>query len=114
MQTVILDCCHRASKPRSDESAVRGCKLSPNDVPDYLYEHIRQEHSPIAKGFAVRDMTSHILLAACGAGEFAWEDKKGQEVHGRFTTALLALLRAVPPDQITYTNVLSKIPRIDG
>ncbi|KAJ2926834.1 hypothetical protein H1R20_g10256, partial [Candolleomyces eurysporus] len=112
--TVILDCCHSGSGTRGDEetdgSTVRGCELSPNDVPDNLDERIRKENpEPKAptesgnralrfpKGFAVKDMNSHVLLAACSANELAREDKKDQRSSGRFTSALLELFRTVPP-----------------
>ena len=130
-QTVIFDCCHSGSGTRgndeTDESTARSCELSPKDVPDGLDARIYKENPAteattetvtrglrFAKGFAMKDMNSHILLAACSANELAREDKKAQEAHGRFTTALLELLRTVHPDQITYADVLSKIPRIDG
>ncbi|KAJ2922355.1 hypothetical protein H1R20_g14729, partial [Candolleomyces eurysporus] len=129
--TVILDCCHSGSGTRgdeeTDETTVRGCELSPNDVPEDLDEHICKENPEpeatteagtrglgFAKGFAMKDMNSHVLLAACGAGELALEDKGPEKAHGRFTAALLELLRAVAPDQITYADVLSKMRRIDG
>ncbi|KAJ2921480.1 hypothetical protein H1R20_g15619, partial [Candolleomyces eurysporus] len=129
--TVILDCCHSGSGTRGEEETnkitVRGCELSPNDVPDDLDEHICKENLPpnataeygtrglsSAKGFAMKDMNSHILLAACSANELAREDNHAKEAHGRFTTALLELLRSVPLDQITYANFLSRMPRIDG
>jgi hypothetical protein len=67
-----------------------------------------------AEGFAMKGMKSHVLLAACSANESALEDKKTPEAHGRFTTALLRLLKEVSPDQMTYADVLSKISRIDG
>jgi hypothetical protein len=67
-----------------------------------------------AEGFAVKGMNSHVLLAACSAKERALEDKKSLEAHGRFTTALLQLFKEISPDQMTYADVLTKIPRIDG
>ncbi|RXW20807.1 hypothetical protein EST38_g5035 [Candolleomyces aberdarensis] len=131
--TVIFDCCHSGSGTRGDEtdnSTVRGCKLSPNDVPDDLDAHIRKanpEPEATAKsgtrglrsatGFAVQGMNSHILLAACGAGEEAREDIKDhrdQIARGRFSSALLELFKTVAPNQITYTEVLAKILPIDG
>ena len=128
-QTVIFDCCHSGSGTRgddeTDESTARTCELSPKDSPDGLDAAIYKANPEpeaetgtrglrFAKGFAMKDMNSHILLAACSANELAREDKKAQDAHGRFTTALLELLRTVHPDQITYADILSKIPRIDG
>jgi hypothetical protein len=137
-QTVIFDCCHSGSGTRgdgeTDESIVRACELSSNDDPDDLDARILKENSgehpePIdkattetgarglrlAKGFATKGMKSHVHLAACSAKEQALEDKETpQRFRGRFTTALLELLGTVRPDQITYTDILFKIPRIDG
>ncbi|KAJ2926775.1 hypothetical protein H1R20_g10308, partial [Candolleomyces eurysporus] len=135
--TVILDCCHSGSGTRgkkTDSSTVRGCGLIPNDVPDDLDAHIRKanpepEPEPTADstarglasatGFAVWGMRSHILLAACSANEEAREDFRaasGQApiARGRFTNALLELFKTVPPNQITYAEVLTKILPIEG
>ena len=138
LQTVIFDCCHSGSGTRGDgdteESIVRSCELSPDDYPDGLDADILKRNSGDhpereaamkpgargglhwAKGFATKDTNSHVLLAACRATEQAREDKETpQRFHGRFTTALLELLRGITqPDQFTYTDVLSKMPRIDG
>ncbi|RXW17707.1 hypothetical protein EST38_g8147 [Candolleomyces aberdarensis] len=125
--TVILDCCHSGSGTHggsNDESTVRGCQLDDDAIPDHLDRDILED-SPadtrglsIAKGFAVKDMHSHILLAACSANELAREDavKRGQDsdARGRFTFALLDLLRSVSPNQITYGDVLTRIPSING
>ncbi|KAJ2926726.1 hypothetical protein H1R20_g10359, partial [Candolleomyces eurysporus] len=128
--TVILDCCHSGSGTRGgldDESTVRGCQLDDDAIPDHLDRDILKDSRAfdsdtrglsIAKGFAVKDMRSHILLAACSANELAREDavKRGQDsdARGRFTAALLELLREVSPNQITYSDVLIRIPSING
>jgi hypothetical protein len=113
---------------------VRACELSPNDDPDDLDARILKENSGkhqeptdkattetgarglrLAKGFATKGMQSHVHLAACSANEQAREDKETPQMfRGRFTTALLELLKNVQPDQITYADILFKIPRIDG
>jgi hypothetical protein len=54
-----------------------------------------------------------VVLAACHDHELAREDKTAQGARGRFTTALLKLLRTVPPDQLAYSDVSSKL-LIDG
>ncbi|KAJ2921276.1 hypothetical protein H1R20_g15820, partial [Candolleomyces eurysporus] len=128
--TVILDCCHSGSGTRgasNDESTVRGCQLDDDAIPDHLDRDILRDGRAfgsdtrglsIAKGFAVKDMHSHILLAACSANELAREDavKRGQDsdARGRFTAALLDLLRSVSPNQITYSDILTRIPSING
>lgn len=97
---------------------MRGCELSPNDVPDDLDAHICKTNPESHKfrGLAAKviNLNSYIFLTACSPIGLAWEDRNAQGARGRFTTALLELLRTVPPDQITYADVLTKIPRIDG
>ncbi|KAF6759910.1 caspase domain-containing protein [Ephemerocybe angulata] len=125
--TVILDCCHSGSGARGDEdetTTVRGGELHPNDAPEGLDSHIVAGYKPpqptggtrgikVAKGFANQDMNSHVLLAACSANELAKEDKKDDRPRGRFTGALLELFRNTSPDQITYFEVLTRMPKID-
>ena len=121
-KTVIFDCCYSTSSESDDDgeddSSVRGCKLSPNDVPYDLDAHIveRDPDSHKFQGTAAKviNLNSYILLTACSSSGLAWEDRNAQGSHGRFTTALLELFRAVPPDQISYADVVNKIPRIDG
>ncbi|RXW17048.1 hypothetical protein EST38_g8799 [Candolleomyces aberdarensis] len=125
--TVILDCCHSGSGTRGSseesETLARGCELGLGDVPRNLdalicaaYPGAETSSRGIrfAEGFATKGMKSHVLLAACSANELALEDKQSEEAHGRFTTALLELFRSVPPDQLTYADILTKIRRIDG
>jgi hypothetical protein len=131
-QTVIFDCCHSGSGTRGGEeedgtieTLERGCEVSPDDVPEDLDADICEDYPEndsttisrgmcFAQGFAVEGMNSHVLLAACSANERALEDNRSLEPHGRFTTALLRLFKEVPPDQMTYADVLKRISRIEG
>ncbi|KAJ2915864.1 hypothetical protein MD484_g4548, partial [Candolleomyces efflorescens] len=118
--TVILDCCHSGSGTRGSEVAEtleRRCEICPSDVPDDLDADEAESSARgmgFAEGFAVEGITSHVLLAACSANERALEDRNSAEPHGRFTAALLRLFKEVPPDQMTYVDVLTRISRIDG
>jgi hypothetical protein len=51
---------------------------------------------------------SHILFAACGHKGLAYENNG----RGRFSTALLKLLREVPHNTLRYSDVLNH-PRLD-
>jgi len=59
----------------------------------------------VAPGFLHTGLSSHVLLAACGASELA------SEVDGRglFTTALLEVLTTMGAGRITYADLLRKI-----
>jgi hypothetical protein len=66
----------------------------------------------VANGFAQRGIRSHVLLAACSANEKARED--AGVCRGRFTTALLKLLRSTGAEQLVYADVLCRIDPIIG
>jgi hypothetical protein len=55
-------------------------------------------------------MDSHILLAACGHGEVAFEDRK--ERRGYFSMALLKLLESVRVDSLTYKGCMQRLPEL--
>jgi hypothetical protein len=84
----------------------------PNDVPSELDRHIWSEKNKpgvaIAPGFQYHGLRSHILLAACGAKELAYEDQG----MGVFTTELLKLLSKAGTRDITYANLLQLLPNL--
>lgn len=57
------------------------------------------------KRFPQRGLASHILLAACTSTE------KAREIddRGAFTTELLQVLRAIPPNELRYRDILVKM-----
>jgi hypothetical protein len=61
-------------------------------------------HIPV--GFLKSGLSSHMLLAACSAREVAVEENG----RGRFTTALLATLSNVGADNVTYTDLIQRLP----
>ncbi|KAB5591684.1 hypothetical protein CTheo_4892 [Ceratobasidium theobromae] len=114
--TVIFDCCHSASGTRQDE-----------DVPGRLARLADFTHFPplpclldqdiigtdaraptVPKGFSHREMRSHVLLAACGSEERAYETNG----HGDYTTALLAVLRTFGVDRLTYKGCMERLPSL--
>ena len=86
----------------------------PHDVPPDLdieiWSDVQDENRgvEILPGFLHQGLRSHILLAACGAGEVAYEDKGS----GVFTSSLLKTLSAVGVQNITYTNLFQRLPSL--
>lgn len=59
----------------------------------------------IPHGLAYYGLRSHVLLAACGEKELAYE----HDGRGQFTTALLSTLKDCAASDLTYTEVLKRI-----
>ena len=59
----------------------------------------------IPQGWAYHGLRSHVLLAACGEQEKAYE----RDGHGQFTTALLTTLKKASINSITYAEALRHI-----
>lgn len=96
-------------------TALLGTYCPPSDLDKdikYLSNNHASRSSSLSNGFSVSQagLSSHILLAACSAKEFAREN------HGRglFTYALENALKAVSPDQITYVQLLDRLQDITG
>ncbi|QRV77162.1 ICE-like protease (caspase) p20 domain protein [Ceratobasidium sp. AG-Ba] len=117
--TVIFDCCHSASGTRDDEETsnmlVRSIDfrdlppLSPRTDTEIVHWPASSSRtSVIPTGFAHRASRSHVLLAACGSGEVAWE-RNGQ---GEFTRALLSVLKDADLSCLTYTELMHGLPSI--
>ena len=112
-QTIIFDCCHSSSGTRKDR--IHPARLSRAvDVPCNIPVDIDQEiwHGSdnyrgmtTAPGFLQSGLTSHVLLAACGAKECAMEEMG----RGAFTKALLEVLTTIGADKITYSDLLGRI-----
>jgi hypothetical protein len=60
----------------------------------------------LAGSFSTRGLESHILLAACGEEESAIEENG----RGVFTKALLHVLESFGADNLTYQDVLHRLP----
>ncbi|KAF9474964.1 hypothetical protein BDN70DRAFT_996743 [Pholiota conissans] len=100
--TVIFDCCYAASATRSLQT--RGIKL-----PQRVYSDLDSDiidaprNAKFSSKFIYRGLGSHILLAACKHTEVAFEGTD----HGRFSAALLKLLKKVPAEQLCYSTMLA-------
>ncbi|KAF8452912.1 caspase domain-containing protein [Boletus edulis BED1] len=104
--SVIFDCCHSASGTRACDGYVdRTIELN-HTIDEDLDEDIWGERAgKIHSGFACHGLQSHVLLAACGEEERAYE----HEGRGQFTTALLETLKNCAIDDLTYNEVLEHI-----
>lgn len=116
---MILDCCHASSGTRihnfahTETSIARSIdkeELSPlsPDVDSSIVNYGNKDAraSVIPEGFGRRELRSHVLLAACGARELAWESH-GQ---GEFTHMLLEILRANDITSLTYSGLMHNFP----
>lgn len=115
VQTLILDCCSSAginrSVPEEDEGAFRP-RVFMNPPPissdcdrNILVNEIRS--ASIAQGFSGRYHQSHVLLAACGRDQSAYE--YSAKKHGLFTHFLLRALRKYNVDELTYSSLMHKL-----
>ncbi|KAF8548558.1 hypothetical protein OG21DRAFT_1422872 [Imleria badia] len=107
--SVIFDCCHSASGTRGDSDndgyVPRTVQLD-YTIPEDLDQDIWGDRAgKIHPKFAYHGLRSHVLLAACGEKERAFE----HEGRGQFTTAILETLKNRAIDDITYTEVLEHI-----
>lgn len=79
----------------------------PHTLDDHLQpKHFTSKEIQVAPGFDNGGFKSHVLLAACGAGELA------REVHGRgaFTQVLLDTLHGRNIQKISYADLLHLMP----
>ena len=95
---------------------MRGAPLTAEGIPPENDPEMRASAGTrgikVANGFANRGIRSHVLLAACSASELARED--AGVCRGRFTVALLKLLRSTGAEQLVYADVLCRIDPIVG
>ncbi|KAF9477983.1 hypothetical protein BDN70DRAFT_836903 [Pholiota conissans] len=120
--TVILDCCHSASgtramvsHPYNRPSDVRVRAATPaRPLPPYRLEEVPASHAKLdswatpklsLSSFAHHGLNSHVLIAACGMGEKAHEDG----THGRFSAALLKLLKSPSFDDLRYSDIFKHL-----
>ncbi|GAB1520211.1 hypothetical protein RhiTH_003284 [Rhizoctonia solani] len=114
--TVVFDSCHSASGSRDGSGVFPSmqprCAPLLHDIPCDLDDDIlgaapaRQRKSRSVEPILCTDQGSHVLLAACGSREKAWE----QDQQGRFTTALLEVLQSCPVEKLTYHNLIISLP----
>jgi hypothetical protein len=114
IQTLIFDSCHSASGSRNDPNLdarlsgrlSRGAEVVveiPYDIDDDLISGSRGPARLLHT-----DQASHVLLAACGSLEKAWEENG----RGVFTAALIKTMQGYSVDKITYQNLIAAMPML--
>ncbi|KAF8964817.1 hypothetical protein BDZ97DRAFT_2004443, partial [Flammula alnicola] len=110
--TLILDCCSSAGMNRSKDADGHVPRRICNPPPIKGYTD-QQFWPPEARcnrpveEFSGRFRASHVLLAACGREQLAWED--GKSKRGLFTDRLLAVLASDEFNTLTYTSLMNKL-----
>jgi hypothetical protein len=115
-QTVIFDCCHSSSSTRIKSHGRSERYVHPSMLPlltadidaDILPKYGDTRNLAVAKGFAHQELRSHVLLAACGSEELAYET----EGVGDFTAALLKTLKQYGADRTTYKGCMYRLPTL--
>ncbi|KDQ52438.1 hypothetical protein JAAARDRAFT_73132 [Jaapia argillacea MUCL 33604] len=105
--TVIFDCCHSGSGTRDPDRLIRCAEIEDKISLD-LDQRIcgtDARGSVTLPEFRHTGLSSHMLLAACGADETAGEINQ----RGVFSKALLKLLQSVGVEKLTYRDVLTSI-----
>ncbi|KAF7356225.1 hypothetical protein MVEN_00953900 [Mycena venus] len=112
--TVILDCCHSGGMDR-DVGKARTAASDSSSIPLDLDSRLwKDEKDTIPYLMWSKSSTPYVVLAACRADETARELKYQDGHRGRFTITLISLLRSGPIDSITYTELMSQIPKWPG
>ncbi|KAF9529623.1 caspase domain-containing protein [Crepidotus variabilis] len=105
---IISDCCYSGSMTRGPdiESQYNVRRL---DTPASYRYPMSIDSKLISKilpdGSIEASHSTHVLLAACGAGELAGEAEFDGEWHGYFTRALLTLFQSIPIGRLTPDDV---------
>ena len=81
----------------------------PASLDEKIWSEVPEDRAiAVAAGFAKAGSESHVLLAACRETEVAHEE----DGRGAFTQALLATLRSVSTDKVTYQDIMERLPDI--
>ena len=111
-KTLILDCCSSAGINRGEDDYVARQILNPPPLSANCDKGIWSHETGgrgvgIAEGFTGKFRASHVLLAACGRDQSAWEDPKSGQ--GLFTQSLLKLFEKRNIESLTYTSLMHNL-----
>ncbi|KAG9090031.1 hypothetical protein FRC06_001246 [Ceratobasidium sp. 370] len=73
---------------------------------DILPQPSEKRHAIVSQGFVYQELRNHVLLAACGSDELAYET----DGMGDFTAALLKTLVEYGADKTTYKGCIQRFP----
>ncbi|VDB91751.1 unnamed protein product [Peniophora sp. CBMAI 1063] len=111
--TVILDCCHSGGGTRNPKAFPRYMDFPKDATIDPAYQREYREtqhpggatHSGLSH-FLNYGLKSHILLAACGPREYAYD--------GGFADALLKVLKSEDAHRLTYAELINRLDGLPG
>ncbi|KAI0786679.1 hypothetical protein C8Q75DRAFT_808204 [Abortiporus biennis] len=109
--TLMLDCCFTAPSPSFRERRRTRWTPTTKAVPDDLYHGLWRSgisHSDAPnsfRGFARVGSDTHVVLAACRSGEWAFEGKSG----GNFTESVISLKDTTPVHSLTYVDLIQRV-----
>ncbi|KAG6809127.1 hypothetical protein H0H92_001457 [Tricholoma furcatifolium] len=117
--TLILDCCNSGglnrtawgNDPMKDGYVPRQVHTSPRLSPrcdEDILSNNSVRGAGLAIGYAGKHHASHILLAACGREQVAYEDPRTN--CGMFTSSLLKTLSKYNVSDLTYTALMHRLP----
>ena len=123
-ETLILDCCHSAGINRHEgPEGISRCIPNPpaltaeaNPLHDRVMPGRLADQASGLRGtralqipsrFGRTNDHSHVLLAACGKGQSAYELKDGS--HGIFTSALLKVFERETLEEETYESLVERL-----
>ncbi|KAG9080950.1 hypothetical protein FRC07_014724, partial [Ceratobasidium sp. 392] len=123
LQTVILDSCYSASGDRTHTVAGRiardaevevevSCDIDVDVTSPALLAELQSSKDSRSPQLPLHtDQASHVLLAAAGSHQKAWEESR----RGNFTKEFLAGIRAVGgAHKITYENLITSLRKLPG
>ncbi|KAJ7464440.1 hypothetical protein FB451DRAFT_1138849 [Mycena latifolia] len=110
--TVILDSCHSGGMGRNDAKA-RNARAGSRPVPPGLDEHLFENNGITARPYKLWNPSaaSHVLLAACRQNGKAYESWSAP-FNGHFTRCLITELRRARLDDITYAELINRLPSL--
>ncbi|KJA22181.1 hypothetical protein HYPSUDRAFT_41353 [Hypholoma sublateritium FD-334 SS-4] len=113
--TVIFDCCHSSPGKQCQNTTgtlVRSVDSTLTSLMDRDMDGdvLMGTQSYQKKGGTSDNLHAYILISACSPSEKARENQG----RGAFSTALLKLLRTVPPNELRYSELLSRMDQIPG
>src|ERR1700691_3855507 len=122
-QTVILDCCYSGGITRETPKASLTArfletpstiKISPsidNEIWSSIYAQAVDVE--VLAGFRRKNIASHVVLAACGDQEYAYETTTADGLpRGFFTDNLIKQLHLVDLNRTTYADLPSQLPEL--
>ncbi|PVF92198.1 hypothetical protein CPB86DRAFT_227086 [Serendipita vermifera] len=106
---VILDSCFPKSRSATSTRPIDTSRRLSDTVDEDILGIMRIRFAAVPECFQYNGVASHVVLISCGPGEMAIEE----EGQGIFTRALLDTLKTVGYQNLTYTDLIQRLPRLE-